>query len=932
MSAQPLTAGHASISLFALLGMVMVRRHRRRSLAALSLLAAVAPRAALAADSRVGPSDPLPAIAGTTFAPVVAPDTGTPTALGLPGAGPKALFRVTDRAGAFRDGAFDAAGFSSWNPARGSLVARTNCADGSVLALERVATANRSLPWLLHYTDGPVPTHRIRMPENVAGAVTCTSDGAWVLIGEATDAYERYVWATGGLAQHVATPDTGTAGFFSEATGGWMAVRGTPTAPVIAISNLDGSAPLAFGTSFYSPFPIVLSVGARAVVSYPTLTYDVDGNFMLGSRVGSVGIEAGVLAYTEAEAAALPTPVPGTLSPRANGRGFTYRSGSALFDFEFPAGAAPPVRKAATFVFGGSVSSGLVRGPVYELTLDDGTHREFSLADLTEVTAAQTLVTAAPRALRLVASHNAITRMIGYQGAALTLFRPGAAPSPVTLPDGQRTQTPADLQALADGSASLITREGNTCSGHVLSAADVLTPFPLLDTVTATASLGDGVAAVHFVPTNGATAFTYRHISATVGETARSVTVPSPQYEWGLRDTAAVAAVGNVGFVVFARGISGIEQHLDWARIEQGAVAESAPLVRAFALQINPKIACDPRGQRGCLVAWEDYRKNDYDADLYVARILPDGTTPDGNGILVAATAHPETEPAILWTDDDDHFFVAWRDSLPAEERAPGADPSKIKGAFVRHDGTVEDPGGFDLTDEPLDEMAPALFAAERGAFQLAYQVFAGAGDISSNQIALRALRAGKLRGETCALDNECAGRACIDGICCEASCRDGCGTCNQPGNLGLCVIRPKGQTSYQDRCGSFLCDGLTTSCPATCRDSSDCTGESTCDPTTRTCSGALGTSCSDELTAVSDGGAQSSCLPYRCVRGRCGSRCETNAGCAPGNVCTLERRCEPAPPAAEGGCVAAGSGEGTAGVAVLALLGLVVRTRRRSR
>lgn len=926
MSAQPLTAGHTSVTVLALLGMVLVRRRHRHRVAALSLLAAVTPRAALAADSRVGPSEPLTVLPGATFAPVVAPDTTAPVPLELPGAGPKALFRVVDRAGALRDGAFGAVGFTGWSPARGGLVSRTNCTDGSVLAIERVSTAGRSLPWLVHYTDGAVPAQRIRVPENVAAAVACTSDGAWVLLGEATDAYQRYVWATGAVAQRVATPDTGTAGFFTEATGGWMAIRGTPTAPVIVITNLDGTPPQTFGT-FYSPFPTLFSVGARAVLSYPTF----DGE-NVGSIVGSVGIEGGVATYTEASAPALPGANAGTLSPRNEGRAFTYRSGMSLFDVELPPGAAAPVRKTATFVFPPTGSSGLVRGTAYELTFDDGTHREFSLTDLTEIGAPQTLATAAPRALRLATSRNAITRLLGYQNAALTVFRPGAAPATLTLPEGQESQTPADFQALADGSASLITRDSSASSGHVLSTTDVLAPFALLDAATATASLGDGIAAVHFVPASGATTVTYRHISATVGETTRSVTVPSPQYEWGLRSTAAVAAVGNEGFAVFARGVSGIEQHLDWARIKQGTVTENLPLARAFALQLNPKIACDPRGQRGCLVAWEEYRKNDYDADLYVARILPDGTTPDGNGILVAATPHPETEPAVIWTDDDDHFFVAWRDSLPAEERAPGTDPSKLKGAFVRHDGTVEDPGGFDLTDEPLDEMAPALFAAERGAFQLAYQVFAGAGDVSSNQIAIRALRAGKLRGESCAGDNECAGRACIDAICCEATCRDGCGTCNQPGNLGLCVARTKGQTSYQDRCGSFLCDGTTTSCPVTCRDNADCTGESTCDPKTRVCLGALGTSCTDELTVEADGGARSSCLPYRCLRNQCGTRCETNAECAPGNVCTLESRCEPAPPAAEGGCTAASSGEGTVGVVALALLGLVVRTRRRTR
>lgn len=886
----------------AMLGLVVVRR--KKWLAPLGMLAlfTLAPRAAHAADPRVGPSEPLPVVPGTSFAPVAAPDAAAMVPLALPGATATTLFRMSDRGGSYRDAVLGASGFTSFQPAVGGMNGRASCEDGSVLAIDRVTVAGRPQAWLAHYTNGPIPTHRIRVPDTTSNSGTCTSDGAWIVSTEATDVYERYVWATGARAQRIETPDLGTTPFFTDTTAGWVATR----AGVVTV--LDASrAEISSFTPYTGNRPaVIFSTGARAILSFDVAVPEVG----IIPYVGVASVSAAAVTYTQAPDAALPAPTGGTLVSRDGSLLVVMRSGAQVWQLRLPESLVPIDRQTATFMFPPGNSSAILRAERYELSFEDGTRHELALADLSEVAPPQIPVTAVPRALRLASSSGNVTRLLGYHDAALALFRPGSPTvRTLTLPEGTEAQTPADLQGLPDGRASLTTRDATTFAGHVLSPTDDLAPFPLLDAATSVANLGDGLAAVHFVDNAGTARFTIRHISATVGETTRVVDVPRPVLEWGLRTTSSVAPIGNVAFAVYARGVGSGEQHLDWARIEQGTVSEPKPLTRAFLKQQNPKIACDPRGQRGCLVAWEDYRKSAYDADVYIARILPDGSTPDGDGLRLATSNHQEGEPSVLWTDDDDHFFVAWRDADPTEDRKPGVDPSRIRGAFVRHDGTIEDPEGIDLSDEPMDEMAPILLPGARGTFQLAYQVFSSAADVASNQIALRTIRAGKLRGETCGADGECSGRACIDGVCCEAICRDGCGSCNQPGQLGICVPRPDGAPSYQDRCGSYLCDGTVTNCPAVCRSNDDCTGSSTCDPATRQCTGADGSACQDDATEVDDAGAATSCAPYRCLRGRCASRCQSNAECMAGGVCTPSGRCEPAPPPAEGGCSTTATG-----------------------
>src|SRR4051812_17500228 len=51
-----------------------------------------------------------------------------------------------------------------------------------------------------------------------------------------------------------------------------------------------------------------------------------------------------------------------------------------------------------------------------------------------------------------------------------------------------------------------------------------------------------------------------------------------------------------------------------------------------------------------------------------------------------------------------------------------------------------------------------------------------------------------KAQGDACACDGQCAGHFCVDGVCCEQACKEGCKTCNGE-TPGKCVMRKSGDT-----------------------------------------------------------------------------------------------------------------------------------------
>src|SRR5262249_30440419 len=48
-------------------------------------------------------------------------------------------------------------------------------------------------------------------------------------------------------------------------------------------------------------------------------------------------------------------------------------------------------------------------------------------------------------------------------------------------------------------------------------------------------------------------------------------------------------------------------------------------------------------------------------------------------------------------------------------------------------------------------------------------------------------------QGETCGCDQECKSKHCVEGVCCDTACANGCQTCTAPDAGGTCLQRPAG-------------------------------------------------------------------------------------------------------------------------------------------
>ena len=54
-----------------------------------------------------------------------------------------------------------------------------------------------------------------------------------------------------------------------------------------------------------------------------------------------------------------------------------------------------------------------------------------------------------------------------------------------------------------------------------------------------------------------------------------------------------------------------------------------------------------------------------------------------------------------------------------------------------------------------------------------------------------------KAPGDACACDGQCASHFCVDGVCCDQACKEGCKTCNAPDTVGKCVMRKAGDNPW---------------------------------------------------------------------------------------------------------------------------------------
>ena len=116
-------------------------------------------------------------------------------------------------------------------------------------------------------------------------------------------------------------------------------------------------------------------------------------------------------------------------------------------------------------------------------------------------------------------------------------------------------------------------------------------------------------------------------------------------------------------------------------------------------------------GGPGSFVVWRDLRNPT--ADIYGARVLPDGTVLDPGGFVVSSAPFDQSFPVAAYDGQD--YVVVW-------QHAQGSGPNDLYGARVHVDGTVLDSSGFPIAVDPSDELAPRLSAGSSGHLLLVYQ------------------------------------------------------------------------------------------------------------------------------------------------------------------------------------------------------------------
>lgn len=88
-----------------------------------------------------------------------------------------------------------------------------------------------------------------------------------------------------------------------------------------------------------------------------------------------------------------------------------------------------------------------------------------------------------------------------------------------------------------------------------------------------------------------------------------------------------------------------------------------------------------------------------------------------------------------------------------------------------------------------------------------------------------------KAAGETCGAATECAAGFCVDGVCCNEACDDGCQACVSKKTLtpnGTCATIIA-KTEGAGVCAGYLCDGKAATCDGKCISTNECAEGNTC-------------------------------------------------------------------------------------------------------
>jgi len=361
----------------------------------------------------------------------------------------------------------------------------------------------------------------------------------------------------------------------------------------------------------------------------------------------------------------------------------------------------------------------------------------------------------------------------------------------------------------------------------------------------------------------------------------------------------------------------------------------SFPIADRFGLKLRPSISTD--GATGSLVVWQELA-GDATRNVFGKLIGRDEPAPKDTYSQLEISANfgrDESDPTVAYANDEESYFVAWSD-----RRDPKA--AALYGNWVTREGRVLSPSAegeaISGNAEEGNEELPFAATGPESRVGLIYSRF----DARENRGALRAhfrtVYSGVKNGTPCTDEASCASRLCVEGVCCNSQCNDGCGTCGGP------AAGPTGETATVGICSPFrakvacgaekrnFCDGVSTSCDLTCRSNDDCARPSLC--VEGKCSQST-PSCADETHASSSEGPVG-CGNYRCdpQMGTCRTRCETVDECAPGLICDFTNQCS-APPTiiqGEGSCALRANGYGSRGAYALAGVVFAASLLRRRR
>jgi len=376
------------------------------------------------------------------------------------------------------------------------------------------------------------------------------------------------------------------------------------------------------------------------------------------------------------------------------------------------------------------------------------------------------------------------------------------------------------------------------------------------------------------------------------------------------------SATGRISGTTFADGSE-----------EPSSLAKS--FATGFAHTSAPALATDGHGNT--LLVWQDsegiFGISGSTPDIY-GRILPQSKPiPDdpSESFKIGVNGWSESSPSVAYANDNESFVVAWGD----RRNPKNAD---IAGAFVDVKGRLlSAPEGELFSSDASDEDLPQLATGGVATVGLVFNRYDDDPKYRTLRARFRKIETGKLNGDGCSTSLDCASRSCVEGVCCDDPCNDGCGTCGgSNGPKGTCSPAVKSTVCGEGK--RNRCDGVSLACPVACASDGDCVAPSKC--VEERCIGIKNTCSADGKVITVDGAIE--CGVYGCDPeiGACRTSCVSVDECAAGFVCDENGQCITPPPIVnDAGCSASSrKSTGTAGILALVAALTAFRSRRSAR